>query len=87
MFAFNKAIFSENQTSKYEDIHVSILNECRAIVPMAYFNKTDKIKQLVQIDRTIACTWAFKQIKRIPKSNESDMWKAMTDDIDMISTK
>ena len=87
MFAFSKAIFSENQTSKYEDIHVSISNECRAIVPMAYFNKTDKIKQLVETDRTNACTWAFKQTKRIPKFKEFDMWKAMTDDIDIISTK
>ena len=54
---------------------------------MAYFNKTDKIKQLAETDRTNACTWAFKQIKRIPKFNEFDMWKAMTDDIDIISTK
>ena len=66
---------------------MSILNECRAKVPMAYFNKTDKIKQLVETDRTNACTWAFKQIKRIPKFNEFDMWKAMTNDIDIISTK
>ena len=83
MFAFNKAIFSENHKSKYDDIDISILNECRTKVPMGYLHKHDKLKELVEIDRTKAFTWAFKQIKRIPKFNEFDIWKPMTDEIDI----
>ena len=83
MFAFNKAIFSENHKSKYDDIDISILNECRTIVPMGYLHKHDKLKELVEIDRTKAFTWAFKQIKRIPKFNEFDIWKPITDEIDI----
>ena len=83
MFAFNKAIFSENHKSKYDDIDISILNECRTIVPMGYLHKHDKLKELVEIDRTKAFTWAFKQIKRIPKFNEFDIWKPIIDEIDI----
>ncbi len=50
---------------------------------MGYLHKTDKLKELVEIDRTKAFTWAFKQIKRIPKFNEFDIWKPMTDEIDI----
>ena len=52
-------------------------------MPMGYLHKTDKLKELVEIDRTKAFTWAFKQIKRIPKFNEFDIWKPMTDEIDI----
>lgn len=37
MFAFNRAIFSESDKSKYDDMHVSILailDECRIIAPI-----------------------------------------------------
>ena len=81
MFAFNKAIFPENHKSKYDDIDLSILNECRTKVPKGYLHKSDRLKELVEIDRTKAFTWAFKQIKCIPKFNEFDIWKPMPDDV------
>ena len=83
MFNFNKSIFSDAHKSKYDTIDISILDECRTIVPQGYFNKIDKTKDLIEIDRTKAFTWAFKQIKRIPKFNEFDVWKPMTEDIDI----
>ena len=83
MFQFNKSIFSESHKSKYDDIDMSILNECKTIVPQGWFHKMDKVKNHAEIDRTKAFTWAFRQIKRIPKFNEFDAWMPMTDKIDI----
>ena len=83
MFQFNKSIFSESHKSKYDDIDMSILNECKTVVPQGWFHKMDSIKNHAEIDRTKAFTWAFRQIKRIPKFNEFDAWMPMTDEIDI----
>ena len=83
MFQFNKSIFSESHKSKYDDIDMSILNECKTVVPQGWFHKMDKVKNHAEIDRTKAFTWAFRQIKRIPKFNEFDAWMPMTDKIDI----
>ena len=55
---------------------VAILDECRTIVPSGYFD-------IVEIDRTKAFTWAFKQIRFIPVFNEFDSWKHYRNDIDI----
>ena len=55
---------------------VAILDECRTIVPSGYFD-------IVEIDRTKAFTWAFKQIRFIPVFNEFDSWKHYSNDIDI----
>ena len=41
MFYFNKNIFKEGHKSRYSEVDVKILNECRTIVPSGYLKKQE----------------------------------------------
>ena len=75
MFNFNKAMFKENHKSKYSEVDVKILDECRTIVPNGYFNQDVKMKHLREVDENKAFTNAGGKIKEIPVFNEFDIWK------------
>ena len=45
---------------------IAILDECRTIVPSGYFAKHIDTTKLIDIGRTRAFTWAFKQLRFIP---------------------
>ena len=75
MFDFNSKVFSESHKSDYSELDVTILDECRTVVPSGYFDKNVDVKTLCEIDRTKAFTWAFTQIKEIPVFSEFDDWK------------
>ena len=79
MFDFNSKVFSESHKSDYSELDVTILDECRTVVPSGYFDKNVDVKTLCEIDRTKAFTWAFIQIKEIPVFSEFDDWKAWDD--------
>jgi hypothetical protein len=74
MFYFNKSIFKETSKSKYSEIDVEILDECRTIVPIGYFDKEISLTKLTEIDRNKAFTSALCDITRIPVFNEFDIW-------------
>ena len=75
MFNFNKAMFKENHKSKYSEVDVQILDECRTIVPNGYFNNDVKMKHLKEVDENKAFTNAGCKIKEIPVFNEFDIYK------------
>ena len=75
MFNFNKKLFSSSHMSQYDDVDIEILDECRTVVPLGYLEKTVEYKNLVEIDRCKAFTWAFNQITKIPIFNPFDSWK------------
>ena len=75
MFNFNKARFKENHKSKYSEVDVKILDECRTIVPNGYFNQDVKMKHLREVDENKAFTNAGGKIKEIPVFNEFDIWR------------
>ena len=75
MFNFNKTMFKENHKSKYSEVDVKILDECRTIVPNGYFNQDVKMKHLREVDENKAFTNAGGKIKDIPVFNEFDIWK------------
>ena len=79
MFDFNSKVFSESHKSDYSALDVTILDECRTVVPSGYFDKNVDVKTLCEIDRTKAFTWAFIQIKEIPVFSEFDDWKIYND--------
>ena len=79
MFDFNSKVFSESHKSDYSELDVAILDECRTVVPSGYLDKHVDVKQLVEIDKTKAFTWAFTQIKEIPVFSEFDDWMKWND--------
>ena len=83
MFVFNKKLFSSSHMSQYDDVDKEILDECRTVVPLGYLDKTVEFKNLVEIDRTKAFTWAFNQISKIPIFNAFDSWKAWDGTLDI----
>ena len=83
MFIFNKKLFSSSHMSQYDDIDIEILDECRTVVPLGYLDKNVEFKNLVEIDRTKAFTWAFNQISKIPIFNAFDSWKAWDGTLDI----
>ena len=83
MFIFNKKLFSSSHMSQYDDVDIEILDECRTVVPLGYFDKNVEFKNLVEIDRTKAFTWAFNQISKIPIFNAFDSWKAWDGTLDI----
>ena len=83
MFIFNKKLFSSSHMSQYDDVDIEILDECRTVVPLGYLDKTVEFKNLVEIDRTKAFTWAFNQISKIPIFNAFDSWKAWDGTLDI----
>ena len=83
MFHFKRKLFSQSHMSYYDDVDLQILDECRTTVPMGYFDKTVDEKNLVEIDRTKAFTWAFNKIRRIPVFNAFDSWKHWDDTLDI----
>ena len=74
MSYFNKYIFKEGHKSRYSEIDVKILDECRTIVPIGYFGKEISLNNLTEIDRNKAFTSALCEITRIPVFNEFDVW-------------
>ena len=52
MFDFNSKVFSESHKSDYSELDVTILDECRTVVPSGYFDKNVDVKTLCEIDRT-----------------------------------
>ena len=83
MFIFNKKLFSSSHMSQYDDVDIEILDECRTVVPLGYLEKNVEFKNLVEIDRTKAFTWAFNQINKIPIFNAFDSWKAWDGTLDI----
>ena len=83
MFVFNKKLFSSSQMSQYDDVDIEILDECRTVVPLGYLDKHVEFKNLVEIDRTKAFTWAFNQISKIPIFNAFDSWKVWDGTLDI----
>ena len=83
MFIFNKKLFSSCLMSQYDDVDIEILDECRTVVPLGYLAKNVEFKNLVEIDRTKAFTWAFNQISKIPIFNAFDSWKAWDGTLDI----
>ena len=83
MFNFNKKLFSSSHMSQYDDVDIEILDECRTVVPLGYLEKHVEFKNLVEIDRTKAFTWAFNQISKIPIFNAFDSWKAWDGTLDI----
>ena len=83
MFNFNKKLFSSSHMSQYDDVDIEILDECRTVVPLGYLEKNVEFKNLVEIDRTKAFTWAFNQINKIPIFNAFDSWKAWDGTLDI----
>ena len=83
MFNFNKKLFSSSHMSQYDDVDIEILDECRTVVPLGYLEKNVEFKNLVEIDRTKAFTWAFNQITSIPIFNAFDSWKAWDGTLDI----
>ena len=83
MFIFNKKLFSSSHMSQYDDVDIEILDECRTVVPLGYLEKNVEFKNLVEIDRTKAFTWAFDQINKIPIFNAFDSWKAWDGTLDI----
>ena len=79
MFEFNSKVFLESHKSDFSELDVAILDECRTIVPSGCFDKNVDVKQLVEIDKTKAFTWAFTQINEIPVFSEFDDWKKWDD--------
>ena len=82
MFIFNKKLFSSSHMSQYDDVDIEILDECRTVVPLGYLDKNVDVKNLVEIDRSKAFTWAFNQITKIPIFNAFDSWKAWDGTLD-----
>ena len=72
MFYFKKNIFKEGHKSRYNEVDVKILNECRTIVPSGYLNKTGR--KITEIDENKAFTSALCDIVRIPVFNEFDVF-------------
>ena len=83
MFIFNKKLFSSSHMSQYDDVDIEILDECRTVVPLGYLEKNVDFKNLVEIDRTKAFTWAFNQINKIPIFNAFDSWKVWDGTLDI----
>ena len=83
MFIFNKKLFSSSHMSQYDDVDIEILDECRTVVPLGYLDKNVDVKNLVEIDRSKAFTWAFNQITKIPIFNAFDSWKAWDRTLDI----
>ena len=83
MFIFNKKLFSSSHMSQYDDVDIEILDECRTVVPLGYLDKNVDVKNLVEIDRSKAFTWAFNQIRKIPIFNAFDSWKAWDGTLDI----
>ena len=83
MFIFNKKLFSSSHMSQYDDVDIEILDECRTVVPLGYLDKNVDVKNLVEIDRSKAFTWAFNQITKIPIFNAFDSWKAWDGTLDI----
>ena len=83
MFHFKRKLFSQSHMSYYDDVDLQILDECRTTVPMGYLHETVDEKNLVEIDRTKAFTWAFNKIRRIPVFNAFDSWKHWDDTLDI----
>ena len=83
MFNFNKKLFSSSHMSQYDDVDIEILDECRTVVPLGYLDKNVDVKNLVEIDRSKAFTWAFNQISKIPIFNAFDSWKAWDGTLDI----
>ena len=83
MFNFNKKLFSSSHMSQYDDVDIEILDECRTVVPLGYLDKHVEFKNLVEIDRTKAFTWAFNQISKIPIFNAFDSWKVWDGTLDI----
>ena len=83
MFVFNKKLFSSSHMSQYDDVDIEILDECRTVVPLGYFDKNIDVENLVEIDRSKAFTWAFNQISKIPIFNAFDSWKAWDGTLDI----
>ena len=83
MFNFNKKLFSSSHMSQYDDVDIEILDECRTVVPLGYLEKTVEYKNLVEIDRCKAFTWAFNQITKIPIFNPFDSWKVWDSTLDI----
>ena len=83
MFIFNKKLFSSSHMSQYDDVDIEILDECRTVVPLGYLEKNVEFKNIVEIDRTKAFTWAFNQISKIPIFNAFDSWKAWDGTLDI----
>ena len=83
MFNFNKKLFSSSHMSQYDDVDIEILDECRTVVPLGYLEKNVEYKNLVEIDRCKAFTWAFNQITKIPIFNPFDSWKVWDSTLDI----
>ena len=83
MFIFNKKLFSSSHMSQHDDVDIEILDECRTVVPLGYLDKNVDVKNLVEIDRSKAFTWAFNQISKIPIFNAFDSWKAWDGTLDI----
>ena len=83
MFNFNEKLFSSSHMSQYDDVDIEILDECRTVVPLGYLDKNVDVKNLVEIDRSKAFTWAFNQISKIPIFNAFDSWKAWDGTLDI----
>ena len=83
MFVFNKKLFSSSHMSQYDDVDIEILDECRTVVPLGYLDKNVDVKNLVEIDRSKAFTWAFNQITKIPIFNAFDSWKVWDGTLDI----
>ena len=83
MFVFNKKLFSSSHMSQYDDVDIEILDECRTVVPLGYFDKNIDVENLVEIDRSKAFTWALNQISKIPIFNAFDSWKAWDGTLDI----
>ena len=83
MFVFKKKLFSSSHMSQYDDVDIEILDECRTVVPLGYLDKHVEFKNLVEIDRTKAFTWAFNQISKIPIFNAFDSWKVWDGTLDI----
>ena len=73
MLYFNKHIFKETPKSKYSEVDVKILDECRTIVPIGYFDQEISLNNLAEIDRNKAFTSALCEITRNPVFNEFDI--------------
>ena len=78
MTEFHKALFRTNHKSFYTHQDVTILDECRSIVPSGSFTKGVD-NHLVEVDISKAFTAAFCSIKEIPIFNDFDNFKLYSD--------
>ena len=75
MFYFNKHIFKEGHKSRYNEVDVEILDECRTIVPIGFIGCLKRTgRKITEIDENKAFTSALCDIVRIPVFNEFDVF-------------